>query len=96
MPSYVGMDFFKSYADDPDVKFILTERDPARWALSVKNTLGRLIEAMDGFPLHILKYFDAHLGAFVHLTKTLYWALSDGTDPGDPNTEMAMRRHYVE
>lgn len=92
----MGMHYFRSYAEDPDIKFILTERDPGRWCRSVNNTAGYVADLARTFPTCVLKYFDAPLGDFLYLNQLLYWAVSDGANPGDPNSDAAMRRNYIE
>ncbi|KAJ6133376.1 hypothetical protein N7471_008591 [Penicillium samsonianum] len=96
VPSFMGMTVLSVYADDPNVKFILTEREPEKWVASVNNTAGTLIKKADSFPLVILRYFDGPLNLFLKLNETIYWALSDKTNPGEPDNALAMRRNYIE
>ncbi|KAF7596688.1 hypothetical protein BBP40_000611 [Aspergillus hancockii] len=96
IPSYIGLRSIEAYAQDPEVKFILTERNPDKWVKSFNNTLGEAIRQTTLFPMNILKHFDPVIGNFFHLTKLMYWSFSDGTTMGDPNNEDALRRNYVE
>ncbi|KAI0388792.1 P-loop containing nucleoside triphosphate hydrolase protein [Xylariaceae sp. FL0594] len=43
----------------PDAKFLLTERDPERWADSLLNTVGLAQTRINSFPMTLFKYFDA-------------------------------------
>lgn len=96
IPSFLGLDYYRDYAEDPGVKFILTERDPDRWVRSVNNTAGYVVNTVTSFPVNMLKHFDPFLRAFASLNQAIYWSLSDGTNPGDANNETALRRNYVE
>ncbi|RAL05402.1 uncharacterized protein BO80DRAFT_461268 [Aspergillus ibericus CBS 121593] len=96
IPSYVGLRSLETYMEDPEVKFILTERSPDKWVKSFNNTIGEAIKAADQLPISILKHFDAEMGEFFHLAQVMYWAYSDGTNPGHPDNEAALRKNYVE
>ncbi|EAW20279.1 uncharacterized protein NFIA_099130 [Aspergillus fischeri NRRL 181] len=96
IPSFLGPALLDEYAQDPEVKFILTERDPDRWAKSVNGTAGFVVKAAASFPLNVLKHFDKELGTFLALNTTLYAVVADSTKPGQPGNEAALRRNYVE
>ncbi|GIK07270.1 hypothetical protein Aspvir_002928 [Aspergillus viridinutans] len=96
IPSWLGPTLLDEYAQDPEVKFILTERDPERWAKSINGTAGFVVKSAASFPLNVLKHFDEELGVFLALNVTLYAAMADGTKPGQPGNEAALRRNYVE
>ncbi|KAF7181865.1 hypothetical protein CNMCM7691_001162 [Aspergillus felis] len=96
IPSWLGPALLDEYAQDPEVKFILTERDPDRWAKSVNGTAGFVVKAAASFPLNVLKHFDEELGIFLALNVTVYAAMADGTKPGQPGNEAALRRNYIE
>lgn len=94
VPSYLGMDMIDAYAEDPDVKFILTERDPKKWALSFNNTCYNVAKMATTFPLNILKYFQADLYQFLEVNKLVYQAFANGTMPGDPDNEDSLCDYY--
>ncbi|KAL5362709.1 P-loop containing nucleoside triphosphate hydrolase protein [Aspergillus floccosus] len=96
IPSYIGPRSLEGYAADPDVKFIVTERSPIKWAKSMNNTVGAAIMLASKFPMNILRRCDAELAEFWHLADLMYWAYSDSTNPGDPNNEEILTRNYVE
>ncbi|XRM36999.1 hypothetical protein ABZX51_000491 [Aspergillus tubingensis] len=96
IPSYIGLRALAGYIEDPDVKFIVTERSPDKWVKSFNNTIGEAIMAGHKFPLNILRRFDSEVGQFFNLADVMYWAYSDGTNPGHPNNEAALRKNYVE
>ncbi|PIG85736.1 hypothetical protein AARAC_004077 [Aspergillus arachidicola] len=96
LPSYLGSQALEVYAEDPDVKFILTHRDPDKWVTSMDNTIANVLRMATSFPMNILKHFDIILKCFFRLNQVMFWAISDGTNPGDPNNEAALRRNYVE
>lgn len=90
------MDMIRAYAQDPNVKFILTERPPEKWAISVNNTAAEVVTLADRFPISILKYFDSTLYQFFTLNQVIYRALAGGTMPGDPDIERQLQRWYIE
>ncbi|KAF4294184.1 hypothetical protein CNMCM8686_004132 [Aspergillus fumigatus] len=96
IPSFLGPALLDEYAQDPEVKIILTERDPDRWAKSVNGTAGFVVKAAASFPLNVLKHFDEELGIFLALNTTVYAVVADSTKPGQPGNEAALRRNYVE
>lgn len=96
IPSYLGTTAIDAYLDDPEVKFILTERDPDKWVKSYNGSVATIVTAAQSFPMSVLKHFNPFLNAFLYLNEVLYWVVSDGTNPGDPHNEAAMRRNYVE
>lgn len=91
----MGPEVLEAYADDPNVKFILTDRDPDKWVTSVNNTAGDIYTKLHQFPLNVLKYFNTDVASFLRLNKLIYGAISDGTAPGDENNREALRRNYV-
>ncbi|QMW26966.1 hypothetical protein G4B84_002255 [Aspergillus flavus NRRL3357] len=96
IPSYIGSRAMRGYIEDPDVKFIVTERSPEKWVRSIDNTIGEAVKAAHKFPLNILKRFDSELGHFLHLATVMYWAYADGANPGDADSEAALYQNYVE
>ncbi|KAJ5334780.1 hypothetical protein N7452_007183 [Penicillium brevicompactum] len=94
--SHVGTDIIEAYADDPDVKFILTERDSEKWAVSVNNTAGGLLDMPYTFPFVILKYFDATLYRFLAMNETVYRAISKCTRPGEADNIPTLQKHYTD
>ncbi|GES57833.1 hypothetical protein ATEIFO6365_0002076800 [Aspergillus terreus] len=96
IPSYLGIDVLEEYAADPDVQFILTERDPGAWARSVNNTAGRIVTMAATFPSSVLRHFNRSLGVFFHLNELVYWAVSEATNMDNPDNEACLRRSYIE
>lgn len=94
VPSYLGTDMIDAYAEDPDVKFILTERDPQKWALSFNNTCYNVAKMGTTFPFNILKYFQVDLYHFLEVNRLVYRALANGTKPGDPDNEESLCDYY--
>ncbi|OKO90892.1 hypothetical protein PENSUB_13193 [Penicillium subrubescens] len=94
IPSYMGKDLLEAYAEDPDVKFILTERNPQKWAKSVNNSAGGVVAMAESFPMNIIKRFDATLCEFMRSNVLVYDALSACTRPGDADNEFELIRSY--
>ncbi|KAI0018421.1 hypothetical protein F4780DRAFT_751491 [Xylariomycetidae sp. FL0641] len=57
MPQFMLPQFLEAY---PDAKFLLTERNPDRWANSVMQTINAFGEAGRTFPMNWLKQFDVY------------------------------------
>ncbi|KAJ5754014.1 uncharacterized protein N7511_008167 [Penicillium nucicola] len=96
VPSYLGMDLIQAYLQDPDVKFILTERDPDKWVTSVNNTAGGVAQMGQHFPFSILKYFDTTIYEFLGLNELVYKALSGCTELNGPDNRENLRQYYVD
>ncbi|KAJ5174863.1 uncharacterized protein N7482_000740 [Penicillium canariense] len=94
IPSYMGKNVFEAYANEPEVKFILTERQPEKWARSVNNSAGGVVKMATSFPISVLKYFDATLFAFMKTNVLMYNAFSSGTNIGDPDNEEELCKYY--
>jgi hypothetical protein len=81
---------------DPDVKFILTERNPQKWAISVNNTAGKIVGMAGSFPMSILKHFGSFLYYFFSINASVYRAFAGSTVPGDPDNERMMMEFYID
>lgn len=88
------MDLIEAYADDPEVKFILTERCPEKWARSVNNTAGQVAAMGLSFPFNILKHFEPWLYHFLDMNVLVYDALAGGTKLGDKDNEKMLAAYY--
>ncbi|KAI0844020.1 P-loop containing nucleoside triphosphate hydrolase protein [Daldinia vernicosa] len=55
MPFFMLRSVLKAY---PDAKFLLTERNPEKWARSFENTVGMVHKKFSSLPMSIFKYFD--------------------------------------
>lgn len=92
----MGMDVMEAYVEDPNVKFILTERDPQKWAASINKTAGQMAAMGGTFPMNILKYFDRLLYEFCLVNQIMYCAMAGGTQIGDLDNEEMLCRYYTE
>ncbi|KAI1823872.1 P-loop containing nucleoside triphosphate hydrolase protein [Xylaria intraflava] len=72
MPSFMLRSTLKAY---PDAKFLLTERDPEKWATSYANTIGAATVGLRRFPMSVFKYFDGKVFQVIRFTGALtnYW-----------------------
>jgi hypothetical protein len=86
----------EAYVNDPDVKFILTERIPDKWVTSINNAAGAMVDMPYQFPFSILKYFDATLYRFLSMNSLVYGAISGYTKPGDAENAEIMRKYYTD
>ena len=94
VPSYFDTDCLEAYAEDPDVKFILTERTPQSWAKSVNSFVGTMVTAIERPPLNVLRYFSKTLEYFCVANVEVYNLLSDGKRPGEVGDEAALMKNY--
>ncbi|KAI1497256.1 P-loop containing nucleoside triphosphate hydrolase protein [Biscogniauxia marginata] len=60
MPFFMIHSIVNAY---PDAKFLLTERDPEKWAKSYINTIGKLQMKLSTFPYSLLPIFDSYAGS---------------------------------
>jgi hypothetical protein len=58
MPFFMLHEIVKAY---PDAKFLLTEREPGKWATSFFNTVGVAHDRLKMFPISLFKYFDTNV-----------------------------------
>jgi hypothetical protein len=56
MPYFMLRSILKAY---PDAKFLLTERDPEKWAKSYFNTIGVANTQFHQLPMSVFRYFDS-------------------------------------
>ncbi|KAI1127390.1 P-loop containing nucleoside triphosphate hydrolase protein [Nemania abortiva] len=56
MPFFMLKSTLKAY---PDAKFLLTERDPEKWAKSFMNTAGAAITSFSRLPMSVFRRFDS-------------------------------------
>lgn len=85
-----------AYIDDPDVKFILTERTPPSFSRSIINTVGQFVIASHSLPLWLLKYFDTYNWLFISLADDMFRVYSQGKWPKDPDCAENIERWYQE
>ncbi|KAI0409019.1 P-loop containing nucleoside triphosphate hydrolase protein [Xylaria palmicola] len=55
MPFFMLRSTLRAY---PDAKFLLTERDPEKWAASFLNTAGAVFTRLNSWPMRVFKNFD--------------------------------------
>jgi hypothetical protein len=92
MPFFMLRSTLKAY---PDAKFLLTERNPNKWARSFMSTIGVLYKGFHTFPMSIYKHLDpftsgmSYMGA---LTLNYYTNNLGAT----PEGEKALAENYKE
>jgi len=94
--SYMPRQVLEAYVDDPDVRFLLTERNPDKWAASFDNFVGGIIAMCGRLPLSVLKYFTPILWHVEYVNYLCYWLFTDKMMPGAPGRREVLRRNYVE
>ncbi|KZL83869.1 hypothetical protein CI238_06993 [Colletotrichum incanum] len=95
-PCYLCPNIIKTYLEDPDVKFILTERTPESWAKSIAGSLGAYHAKLAKPPLSIARYFDSFIWELTALFKAMTHRWSGGLEPSEPGFNDALAKSYVE
>lgn len=96
LPSYLGPAVLDAYAADPNVRFLLTERDPDAWVRSYDGSVGALLRGARAMPLRLLQHFDTFNREFIRLTGLMWSVFADGHAPDDPAALPVLRKRYVE
>jgi hypothetical protein len=96
IPSYFNTSMVEAYAEDPDVKFLFTERGPDSWVRGFNGYVGGIVVGVEGPLMKVLKQFHATLWHFCQINLLCYAAIAGNTRPGDPGNEERLRRFYVE
>ncbi|KAK2039275.1 hypothetical protein LZ31DRAFT_634888 [Colletotrichum somersetense] len=60
-PCYLCPNITKAYLEDPDIKFIFTERTPESWAKSITGSLGAYHAKLAKPPLSVARYLDSFI-----------------------------------
>ncbi|OAL17485.1 hypothetical protein AYO22_11617 [Fonsecaea multimorphosa] len=94
VPSYFDMACLEAYLQDPEVKFILTERTPQSWARSFNGFVGNIVANVETPLMKILRHFNRTLNYFYILNVEAYDFWSDCTRPGDPRNQENLMRNY--
>ncbi|KAI8313003.1 hypothetical protein K4K61_009218 [Colletotrichum sp. SAR11_59] len=95
-PCYLCPNIVTEYLEDPNVKFILTERTPESWAKSIAGSLGAYHAKLAQPPLSVVRYFDSFVWELRALFKAMTHRWSGGLEPSDPGFKDAMAKSYTE
>lgn len=85
-PSYFPEAVLEAYKDDPDIKFILTERRAEAFAKSYRGGPGGFETVVRSFPLNILRYLDARNYYMFRLGTRLWDHCAANVPPWDPRS----------
>ncbi|KAK2018398.1 hypothetical protein LZ32DRAFT_371404 [Colletotrichum eremochloae] len=94
-PCYLCPNIIKAYLEDPNVKFILTERTPESWAKSIAGSLGAYHVKLAKPPLSIARYFDSFIWELTALFRAMTHRWSGGLEPSDPGFNDALAKSYI-
>lgn len=95
IPSACSTQILEAYLDDPNVKFLLTERDPDSWVRSLNGYIGDGVMRFDSFPLALFKWINRDFWHLDTMSKLRYFSLSDRTYPGAPGNMEVLRQNYL-
>ncbi|EXJ61212.1 uncharacterized protein A1O5_12004 [Cladophialophora psammophila CBS 110553] len=94
IPSYFDTACLEAYLEDPEVKFILTERTPQSWARSLNGFVGKIVTGVESPPMNILRHFNRTLNYFCLLNIDCYDYWSDCTRLKDARNQEYLMRNY--
>lgn len=92
MPFFMLRSVLKAY---PDAKFLLTERNPDKWATSIMNTIGKVHKGFHTFPMSIYKYLDGFTSGMSFMGDMTIGYYGNGHG-ATPEGEKALAENYKE
>ncbi|KAI0830972.1 P-loop containing nucleoside triphosphate hydrolase protein [Hypoxylon sp. FL0890] len=94
MPFFMLHSILKAY---PDAKFLLTERDPDKWAKSFTNTIGQMVKLCGSFPMSVFKHFDSFASGMAYMGSSIfsYYTNGYGISPEGEKHLADNYRHYI-
>ncbi|TDZ61741.1 hypothetical protein CTRI78_v004164 [Colletotrichum trifolii] len=95
-PCYLCPTIVKTYLDDADVRFILTERTPESWATSIAGSLGAYHSKLARPKLSVVGYCDSFVRELKALFRAMTHRWSGGLEPGQPGFNDALAESYTE
>ncbi|KAL7941903.1 hypothetical protein V8C42DRAFT_360592 [Trichoderma barbatum] len=95
MPCYMPVQIHNAYLSDPNVKFLLTERDPDKWVRSFNKQVGGMNDYLASTPMTILRHFDMGLWHHWRFNSLVYNLFSGTTKRSHPDNEQMLRQNYV-
>lgn len=100
VPSMCPSQLVPAYIDDPDVRFLLVERDPDAWARSFDAFIGKQWIRLNSFPMNVLQMFNPKLRAMNRFAHVMYEYYGDGRkftvrDVGAPGVQSALSVGYA-
>ncbi|KAK7991947.1 hypothetical protein PG988_000741 [Apiospora saccharicola] len=95
-PCYLGASGIRTYVDDPNVKFILTQRSPASFAKSLAGSLGCYYAKLHEWPLTAARVCDGFVWELERMFRLMTFRWSHGLHPSDPGFRQALEQSYVE
>jgi len=94
IPSYLGTSVLEAYKDDPDVKFILTERDPKSFVRSMEGSVGTFLNnnshVMDSWG----SYFNAFAWSWDRAGRSIYMEYALGATPNSLHSSRNLELFY--
>ncbi|PTB35123.1 hypothetical protein M441DRAFT_154066 [Trichoderma asperellum CBS 433.97] len=95
VPCYMLTQILSAYLSDPNVKFLLTERDPDKWVRSFNKQVGGMNDYLASAPMAILRYFDIGLWHHWRFNSLVYDLFSGTTKQGHSENEEILRQNYA-
>ncbi|KAL6691401.1 hypothetical protein J3F84DRAFT_386340 [Trichoderma pleuroticola] len=96
VPCYMPVQIQSAYLSDPNVKFLLTERDSDKWVRSFNKQVGGMNDYLASIPMTILRYFDEGLWHHWRFNGLVYDLFSGTTKRGHPDNQQILRQNYVD
>ncbi|UKZ72460.1 hypothetical protein TrVFT333_000089 [Trichoderma virens FT-333] len=95
VPCYMPVQIYSAYLSDPNIKFLLTERDPDKWVRSFNKQVGGMNDYLASISMSVLRYFDIGLWHHWRFNSLVYNLFSGTTKRGHPENEQILRQNYV-
>ncbi|OTB06452.1 hypothetical protein M426DRAFT_111065 [Hypoxylon sp. CI-4A] len=94
MPFFTLHSTLKAY---PNAKFLLTERDPEKWAKSYTNTAGKMSSQLQRFPMALFKYFDSFVFKMAYMGNRVlnYYTNGYGLTPEGQKYLVENYKNYI-
>ncbi|KAK8120572.1 P-loop containing nucleoside triphosphate hydrolase protein [Apiospora kogelbergensis] len=95
-PCYLGASGIQTYVDDPNIKFILTQRSPESFAKSLSGSLGCYYAKLHEWPLTAARVCDGFVWELERMFRLMTFRWSHGLHPSDPDFRSALEQSYLE
>lgn len=96
IPYLLDTGIINAYRNDPDIKFVLVERDASSWADSCHATAGWLVNRLNGWEIQAYKHVSRFLTNFTRAVPLVYARQAAFTKPDEPGSKQAMAYSYNE
>lgn len=94
-PCYLGSASIETYLEDPNIKFLLTDRTPSSFAKSLRGSLIAYHIKLNQFPLCITRYLDPFVWELDAMFRLMTNRWTGGLDPSSDRVQKVLEEAYV-